>query len=499
MTNLPLMPLLLAILLGGPVIAQQKAKPVPARPKTVDVEVKEPIQQAGALFEAGQKAHQSGDLEKAVELYAEALKRDPSLWPAEFQRSVAYLSLGRLADAHASIDRVFTQLAEFSDSPELRGVMARAQLVRGEIALAEGKRDEAETAFRRTLELNPKAGPAHAGLAEILLASDKTTEAAAEAKAAIEAGDDRSSTWTVLGTSQMLSGQNDEALASLDEAIKRNSKQVVALRSRAQVNVARGKFSLAIADLRAALAIDESTAARLNLASVLSQSKQYPEAIELLQTILKAEPENAEARAGLAAAMIDSGKAGEAIAQLESLIKAQPGRADLHAQLGELYLASAPERGLTEYGAAAKIEPGNPRHQIGIATALVRMRRFQDAVPILRQVLTQNPKDDIAYFAHTNLATALFELDDFAGAGSEYVWILKRQQVLGDRKRAAITLYFLGICLDKLGDFEQALKAYDQFLALASPDNQLEIDKVKLRLPSLRRQIQAGQSNRKKN
>jgi len=487
------------MLLGGPLVAQQGTKPAPSRPKTVEVEVKDPLQQAGALFEAGQKAHQSGDLEKAIELYAEALKRDASLWPAEFQRSVAYLSLGRVADAHSSIDRVFTQLAEFSDSPELRGVMARAQLVRGEIALAEGKRDEAEAAFRRTLELNPKAGPAHAGLAEILLAGDKPAEAVIEAKAAIGAGDDRSSTWTVLGTAQSLTGQNDEALASLDEAIKRNPRQGAALRSRAEVNVARGKLNLAITDLRAALAIEESTPARLNLASVLSQSKQYAEAIELFQQILKAEPENSEARAGLAAAMIDSGKAGEAIAQLETLIKGQPGRADLHAQLAELYLATEPERAFTEYGAAAKIEQGNSRHQIGMATALVRMRRFQDAVPILRQVLTQNPKDDIAYFAHTNLATALFELDDFAGAGTEYVWILKRQQVLGDRKRAAITLYFLGICLDKLGDFEQALKAYDQFLVLASPDNQLEIDKVKLRMPSLRRQIQEGQAKRKRN
>jgi hypothetical protein len=42
------------------------------------------------------------------------------------------------------------------------------------------------------------------------------------------------------------------------------------------------------------------------------------------------------------------------------------------------------------------------------------------------------------------------------------------------------------------------LKAYEQFMALASADNQLEIDKVNLRLPSLRRQISEGKGKGKR-
>lgn len=490
MASILLVSMSLAFLMGGPFDLQQNKK-------TVDIEIKDPQKQAAALFEAGQNAHQSGDLPKAIEFYIEALKRVPSLWPAEFQLSVAHLSLGHLNEARSAIDRVVAQLAEFGDSAELRGVLARAHLVRGEIALAQGKRDEAEIAFHRALELNPQAGQAHAGLAEILLAREKHAEAAVEAKAAVAAGDDRSSTWTVLGTAQALTSENDEAVMSLGEALKRNPRQVAALRSRADVFVARKQFPLAIADLRAALAIDDSASTRFDLAEVLSQTKQYDEAIAHFRQVITAEPGNSDARAGLAAALIDSGKASEAIAELETLIKKQPERADLHAQLAEL-LAKQPDSALKEYSEAARLEPGNPRHQIGVAAAMVRLRRFQEAIPLLRQVLATQPKDDIAYFAHTNLATALFEIDDFAGAANEYVWILKRQQLVGDRKRASITIFFLGVCFDKLGDFEQALKAYEQFIALASSDNQLEIDKVKLRLPSLRRQLQEGQQRRKR-
>jgi tetratricopeptide (TPR) repeat protein len=148
--------------------------------------------------------------------------------------------------------------------------------------------------------------------------------------------------------------------------------------------------------------------------------------------------------------------------------------------------------------AAAKIELSQIAHQIGVAASLVKLGRFQEAVGVSRRALAQNPKEDVAYFARTNLATALFKLDDFPSAASEYLRIFDYQRKRGDRKRTAITLYFLGICFDKLGDYEQALKAYEQFMALASADNQLEMDKVNLRLPSLRRQIKAGKGIRRK-
>lgn len=469
-----------------------------AAKKNVEAEAKDPQQQATALFEAGQKAHQSGDLAKAIEHYGEALKIDPSLWPAEFQRGVALLSLGRVKEARASVEAVIKLLSEFSDSAELRGITARVHVVRGEIELAEGRRDEAEAAFRRALELQPKTGAAHAGLAEILLDGNRINDAVAEAKAALAAGDDRSSTWTVLGTALVISQQYDEAVASLDEALKRNPRQGAALRSRAEAHIARQRLPEAIRDLRAAIDIEPETALRLRLAEVYARNKQYPETIELLQTILSLEPDNTEARTQMAAAMINSGQAAEAITALEKLVVEQPDRAELHARLAELYLGSQPEKALEQYTAAARLEPKQPRHQLGIATAMVRTRRFQDAVPLLRGVLAANPPEEVVYFAHTNLATALFEMDDFAAAGVEYLWILRRQQELGDRRRAAVSLYILGICFDKLGDFEQALKAYENFLQLASADNQLEIEKVKLRLPSLKRQLQEGQGKRKK-
>jgi tetratricopeptide (TPR) repeat protein len=474
---------------------QRRGKP-PA--KTAGAETKDPREQAAELFEAGQNAHQKGELEKAVGLYGEAIERDPSLWQAEFQRAAAYFSLNRLAEAKASMLGALKQLSEFANAPEARGPSSRAHILLGEIALAENNPVEAEKSFRRALELNPQATRAHAGLAEIFLGDGKYAEAIVEAKAAIEAGDDRAALYALLGEAQTLSGSYEEALASLNEALKREPKSAIALRRRAEVHLARNDLKAAIEDLRASVEIEPSVSIRLRLAGALAAAKRYDEAIPTYQRILQDEPSNNEARTALAAVMIESGKGAEAVAQLESLIKAEPNRADLRAQLAELYLPTQPENALEQYLAAAKIEPSQTAHQIGVAASLVKLGRFQEAVGASRQALAQNPKEDVAIFARTNLATALFKLDDFQNAAGEYIRILNYQRKRGDRKRTSITLYFLGICFDKLGDYEQALKAYEQFLAFASADNQLEIDKVNLRLPSLRKQIKEGKGIRRK-
>jgi hypothetical protein len=59
--------------------------------------------------------------------------------------------------------------------------------------------------------------------------------------------------------------------------------------------------------------------------------------------------------------------------------------------------------------------------------------------------------------------------------------------------------YFIATAHDYLGEYPEALASYEKFLSLAdAKTNQLEIDKVKLRLPSLQRQIKLGQGVKKK-
>ena len=54
---------------------------------------------AVAIFNQGQDAHEKGDLKTAIELYQKALKIIPEFPEAEYQMGAAYLSLGQTENA----------------------------------------------------------------------------------------------------------------------------------------------------------------------------------------------------------------------------------------------------------------------------------------------------------------------------------------------------------------------------------------------------------------
>jgi tetratricopeptide (TPR) repeat protein len=162
----------------------------------------------------------------------------------------------------------------------------------------------------------------------------------------------------------------------------------------------------------------------------------------------------------------------------------------LLAKLGASYRLDDPPRSLGYYRRANEVEPQNSEYATGYAAALVQARRFGDAVGILQRVTAAAPD---SFVAHANLATALYELKRFAEALPEYQWLLSAKPDL------VVAHFFIGTAHDKLGEFEEALASYETFLAHAdAKTNQLEIEKVQLRLPPLRRQIQLKQGVKRK-
>ena len=167
-----------------------------------------------------------------------------------------------------------------------------------------------------------------------------------------------------------------------------------------------------------------------------------------------------------------------------------PNNAKLLARLGASYRTSDPNRSLDFYRRALELEPANADFATGYSSALVRARRFAEAVIVLKKVVLAAPDN---YAAHANLATALYELKQFPQALAEYEWLLQSKPDL------TIAYYFIATAHDNLGEYEQALAAYETFLGHANQQtNQLEIEKVKLRLPSLQRQIKLGEGAKKK-
>jgi tetratricopeptide (TPR) repeat protein len=352
---------------------------------------------------------------------------------------------------------------------------------------------DAEPPLRQAIKLDGQSYVALRMLADVRLRAGDAKEALDLARRATNEKDAPASTWLLRALAERATNANVEALASLDHALRMDPSNLAALLERAEIHIAAGNKELAVPDLKAAEPLikgDKASFSRLaaayELAGKPDEARRVAEAAGLKRS------EDGAARGARQVVgtpeEIEAANSDDPVAArkaLNLLLAKNPDNAMLLARLGASYRTDDPARSIDYYKRATTIEPANPEYATGYSSALVQVRRFADAASVLRKVIAVTPDN---YTAHANLATALYELKQFAQALDEYEWLLKAKPDL------TVAHYFIATAHDYLGEYEQALLSYENFLARAdAKTNQLEIEKVNLRLPSLRRQIKLGQ------
>jgi tetratricopeptide (TPR) repeat protein len=434
------------------------------------------------LFERAQNAHGRGDLAKALELYEEALKVRPEFPEAEFQRANVLIALDRKADAEAALRRTI----------ELRKDWALPYAALGALLAGQDRDKEAEPLLRQALKLDSNNDVALRMLADIRLRAGDAREALSLARRATASKDAPIAAWLLRVLAERAAGENANALASLDHILALEPLNLTALIERAEIRIANGNKDLALQDLAAAellIKADKFSASRVaaayELAGKTEEARRVAHSAGIFNPAsdsgdgIKVVGSPEEIEAANSEDLETSRKA------LEGLLTKNPNNAMLLARLGNVFRKTDPARSLDYYRRAVEIEPRNADYATGYSSALVQARRFHDAVVVLRRVLTVAPDN---YAAHANLATALYSLKQYPAALAEYRWLLKSKPDL------AVAYYFIATSHDYLGEYEQALEAYETFVSRADPKtNQLEIEKVNLRLPGLRRQIKLGE------
>jgi tetratricopeptide (TPR) repeat protein len=441
------------------------------------------------LFERGQNAHARGDLERALEFYDQAIKLRPEFSEAHFQRGSALVSLSRFADAEPALRRAI----------ELRKDWSLPYSSLGALLVRLNRDREAEPLLRQALKLEPQNNLALRTLADVRLRAGDPKEAVELARRATNDKEAPASAWIVRGIAERAISDKAAAKTSLDQALELEPENIIALEERADLRADEADYEHAIEDLKKAERIKPGDKQILSrLLGVYERAGKTDEAQRLAESLglgnkptdvskpgeikVIGTPEEIEA-----ANSDDRSKARKA---LEALLAKNPRNAMLLAKLGASYRSDDPARSLDFYRRAVEIEPKNADYATGYAAALVQARRFAEAVVILRRVVSATPD---SFVAHANLATALYELKQFAEALPEYDWMLKSKPDL------VIAHYFIATAHDKLGEYLEALAAYETFLARADASvNGLEIEKVKLRLPSLRQQIKLGEGVKRK-
>lgn len=436
------------------------------------------------LFERGQAAHARGEFDRALAFYEEAIKVRPEFPEAEFQKGTALVSLNRLIEAEPAFRRAIELRKNWSLPYSALGVL-----------LTRLDRDaEAATFLQQALQFDKTDTLAIRVLASLRLRAGDAAAALQLAQTATSNADSSAAAWLIRAQAERATGDKSAARTSLTRALQLEPENVAALVESADLALDQNEFETAIENLKTAERIskgDKQIASRLALAHERAGKPEEARRIAATAGIVTEDPAKPHidgTAEEIAAANSDDPQVSRKA--LQTLVEKNPRNAMLFARLGASYRTDDPNRALEYYHRATELQPTNPDYATGYAAALVRSRRFGEAAVILRQVVTANPDN---YTAHANLATALYEQKRYAEALPEYEWLLRT------KPEATVAYYFIATAHDYLGEYREALASYESFLERADANaNQLEIEKVKLRLPLLRRQVKRGEGVKKK-
>jgi tetratricopeptide (TPR) repeat protein len=431
------------------------------------------------LYNQARAAERRNDLERALALFDAALRLRPEYPEAELEKGLVLTSLKRFPDAEKALRR----------AAALRVEWALPQTALGLLFVQQKRDGDAAPYLRRALELDAEDLTALIALAQISVRAGDRDAALKLYKRATEDANADADAWAARGTLERAAGDVKAADASLAHALELDPRNVFAREERAEASAAAGDYAHATEDLQY-LVRAQSQSPRVKL---WQQRINELQSLAARQANSVSDTHGEMSLAPVPQATVDAANSDDpkiARPALVALVAADPKNAIAHARLCVLDRVGDPQSALEHCRAAVELEPKNADYATGYAAALVQARRFEEAVPLLRKVLAVAPD---TYAAHANLATALDELKQYDAALVEYRWLNQAKPDLPD------VYFFIARDLDLTGEFEQALAAYEEFLKRADAGaSRDEIDRVQLRLPALRRQIEHGEKRRKR-
>jgi tetratricopeptide (TPR) repeat protein len=251
--------------------------------------------------------------------------------------------------------------------------------------------------------------------------------------------------------------------------------------------------SICIVAILLSAAVKADTQAELvDKAEQLIRSGSRDEALAALAKAAEATPATAESedRIGFLYAVLQ--QQSDAQTHFEKSFQANAGYAPAHFHLGVLlWNGGQQERGLNELQTAAKLDPNVFDYRYRLGSAYLRLDRFDDAVPELKQAVAINAGSAPAW---TDLARSLQQRGDLPGAVDAfakaveldpsndgvhnmyaYALIETRQaqkgieeskKVLAHNPKDTSALMNIGYAELKTGDFDAAEKAYREMIAV---------------------------------
>lgn len=307
-----------------------------------EVLANDPNNKAGRLWHAVGLSG-SGNFDQADTEFERLVKEFPDAEDVQLQFALLRMNQKKYPEADAILRRL-----NRPGSNDLRSVAALAVL-----AAAQNQFDPAIASLQRELQKSPDSARLHSLLATMASLGGKTDFAIEENQWLVKNDPKDTAAYLHLADAYRQKGDNAKALAAAQKAIDLAPKDATVLESAAYLKLQTGLKSDAIGDYRRLLVIDPNEPSTLNnLAFLLAdEGGDLNEALSLAGRAIQKSPENPGFKDTLAWVYVKKNMNDSAIQMLNNLIKSNPNEAGYHYHLGIALLQKGDKQG-------AKVELG---------------------------------------------------------------------------------------------------------------------------------------------
>jgi Flp pilus assembly protein TadD len=447
---------------------------------------KDPQAQAKEALEKGNLHASKNKYPEAIIEYRRAVQADPRLGEARMQLAYAYASTGDGINA----------LREYVRAADLMPENKDAQQRAGAFMLLAGQFNDAQGLAERMLKRNPNDVEAHILLANALAGLKDMEGAVSTFEKAVELDPNRSSTYSELGSIQMVRGNKEGAEAAFQKAIAIDPKNAGAHLSYSNFLWANGALPKAEQEMRAALAI-EPRSATANRAMAMyymvtgraadaephlkivaetmpgAESKYFlaeyylrlgrtDDARATLTPLLKDDATFVGASVRLARIEVVAGKNADAHRLIESVLAREPKNADALITRGKLYLTeNNTVNALSTLQTAVEANPRSIDAQLALAQTYVIRGASKEATTAFNDALKLDGKN-----MEARLGLARLQIN--TGSAADAVPLMLKIVEENPRNLEARLLLLHGLMA--VGDLPQATQQMNVLLQ-ASPDS----------------------------
>lgn len=340
---------------------------------------------------------------------------------------------------------------------------AAAHFDLGYVFTAQKEKDKAIAEYRKAVQLDPKMTDAQLNLGLSLLSDDpkgaiEPLQNVTMLNASFERGH------FLLGVAEERAGNASEAEKEYDAAIKLDPNDADAHNALARIYLAAGKAADAEREFREVLRLKPADQeAELGSAESLLRQKKNAEAVNALTTYLNSNPSDEKARFMQASVLADLDRNDEALAALDRAAKDAPETVDA------LKLRSAINYRKSEFPQAAaalqkaeRMAPDDASIHASLGHALLETKEYPGAARELNEAFRLDPSSTGTL---RDLVTAEYLQNNFTGT-------LRALDALTQREPPNASDWFVrALCYDHTNQPEQALAAYQKFLAMNTDKN----------------------------